>query len=61
MKLVWIPDEECWGYVKELSTYHCIVEFTKDGIMFEELFLKEDIVDARELGIDYEIEESTEF
>lgn len=59
MKLVWIPDEECWGCVIELSTYHCIVQYVKDGLDHEELFLIEDVIDAKELGIDYEIEEGS--
>lgn len=61
MKFVWIPDEDCWGKVLELSTHYCIVEYTKDSIVYEELFLLDEVVDAKELGIDYEVEEDTEF
>ena len=61
MKLVWINDEECWGIVTVLSSHHCIVKYSKDGMIFEELFLLDEVVDARELGIDYENEEDNLF
>lgn len=61
MNFVWIPDEQCWGKVLKLNQHYCIVEYTKDSIIHEELFLLEDVIDAKELGLDYEIEESTEF
>ena len=61
MKLVWINDEECWGVVTTLTNHYCIVKYSKDSMIFEELFLLDDIIDARELGIDYENEEDNLF
>lgn len=60
MKFVWIPDEKVWGRVIELGTFYCLVEFTKGRFVHQEYFEYDEIIDARKLGIDYEVEEDTE-
>ena len=61
MELVWIPDEKVWGKVLEIGSHFCLVEFTKDRILHQEYFEYDEVIDARELGIEYEVEENTEF
>lgn len=57
MHLVWIETEGCWGKVIKTYPEFCIVKFFKDGIFYEELIEKEDLIDVRDMGIDYESEE----
>lgn len=61
MKFVWIIDERIWGKVLEYSTHFCLIEYTKNNVVYEEYFELDELIDAKELGIDYETEEGTEF
>lgn len=57
MEIVWIVPESCWGYVLSRHYGYALVRFEFDGIHAEELFEESDIIDSREMGIDYEIDE----
>lgn len=54
MELIWIESERCWGEVIERHAAFCMVSFYKDGIFHEEVIEAEDLIDLRQMGIDYE-------
>jgi hypothetical protein len=56
MGLVWIESERCWGKVIKYYSDFCIVKYNKDGIEYEEIIEKDDLMDVKDLGIDYESE-----
>lgn len=54
MGLIWIESESCWGEVVERHALYSKVKFFKDGHLHEEIIENDDLVELRELGIDYE-------
>jgi hypothetical protein len=54
MNLVWIESEKCWGKVLKHHANFCIVKYHKDGIDYEEIIENDDLLDVKEMGIDYE-------
>jgi hypothetical protein len=56
MKIVWIESERCWGQIIQQHVAFSLVSFFKDGLFHEEIIENEDLVDLKELGIDYESE-----
>jgi hypothetical protein len=54
MGLVWIESEKCWGRVVKYYTDFCMVKYNKDGLDHEEIIENEDLIDVKEMGIDYE-------
>lgn len=54
MEMVWIESERCWGKVLRRNALYCIVKYYKDGMHYEEAIEIEDLVDLRDMGIDYE-------
>jgi hypothetical protein len=54
MSLVWIESEKCWGKVVKYYANFCLVKYHKDGIDYEEIIENEDLLDIKEMGIDYE-------
>lgn len=56
MEIVWIVSESCWGIV--MSRYYGYVKVSYDsmGLQVEEIFEDSDVIDLREMGIDYDIE-----
>jgi hypothetical protein len=56
MGLVWIESERCWGKVIKYYADFCLVKYNKDGIEYEEIIEKDDLMDVKDLGIDYESE-----
>ena len=56
MKIVWIESERCWGEIVQKNVGFSIVSFFKDGLFHEEIIEDDDLVDLKELGIDYESE-----
>jgi hypothetical protein len=51
---VWIPDEEVHGVVTQENPHWCRVQFTKNGILHNEIFPQEDIVYLKEITIEEE-------
>jgi hypothetical protein len=56
MDLVWIIPEKCWGRVTNAFYQYSLVQYENDGLSIEELFDNDDLIDVRELGIEYESE-----
>lgn len=56
MGLIWIESEDCWGDVIEHYAHYSKVRFFKDGHLHEEIIENDDLVELKELGIDYESE-----
>ena len=57
MKLVWIVTEKCWGEIVNMVSEYSIVQYSKDGFDYEEMFENEDLIDVNEMGICYVYEE----
>ena len=57
MRIVWIVTEKCWGNVSSITPEYSLVKYSKDGFDFEEMFENEDLIDVKDLGIDYEFNE----
>lgn len=54
MELVWIESERCWGEIVKHYASFCIVSFYKDEMFHEEVIENDDLIDLRQMGIDYE-------
>lgn len=55
--IVYIPDEECTGLVKELGAYASRVSFHKRGMSYEIVILNEDLIFLEDISISLEEEE----
>ena len=54
MELVWIEHQRCWGRLVRRAASYAIVQYELDGIEYEEVVDLDDIVDPKDMGIDYE-------
>lgn len=56
MEIVWIVPESCWGVV--LSRYYGYVKVSYDtmGLHMEEIFENSEVLEPKDMGIDYETE-----
>lgn len=54
MELIWIESEGCWGKVLQRFSEFCIVKYHLNGIDYEEIIENSDLIELREMGIDYE-------
>lgn len=57
MELIWIESEGCWGKVMQRFSEFCIVQYYMDGMFYEEIIENSDLVELKEMGIDYESDE----
>jgi len=56
MDMVWIVPESCWGVVVSRYYGHVKVSYDSMGLHVEEIFEDSDVVEPRDMGIDYEAE-----
>jgi len=56
MEVVWIVPESCWGKVLSRHYGYVMVSYDIMGLHIEEMFDESDIVEPRDMGIDYEAE-----
>jgi hypothetical protein len=54
MGIVWIESERCWGEVVSRYFHFSLVSFFKDGMFHEEIIENDELIDLKDLGIDYE-------
>jgi hypothetical protein len=54
MELIWIESEGCWGKVLQRFPEFSIVKYYMDGIEYEEAIENSDLIELKEMGIDYE-------
>ena len=57
MELIWIESEGCWGKVMQRFSELCIVQYSMDGMFYEEIIENSDLVELKDMGIDYESDE----
>ena len=60
IEIVWIPSEGCWATVVQRYAHHCYVSFEKDGFSYLEIFEYDDLIEAKDMGLDYEIQEESD-
>lgn len=58
MELVWIESEKCWGKVVQHHAIFSIVSFYKEGMFYQEIIENEDLINVKDMGIDYESEDN---
>ena len=56
MDIVWVIDEKCWAFVVKRTSSYLIIEYEGDGLFHQEVVEPDDIMEAAEMGIDYETE-----
>jgi len=56
MDIVWIVPESCWGTVVSKHYGHTKVSYDNMGLHMEEIFEDEDLIEPKDMGIDYETE-----
>lgn len=56
MDIVWLIDEKCWSHVIRRTSSYLIVEYEHNGFFHREIVEQGDIMEASEMGIDYETE-----
>jgi len=56
VSIVWLVEEKCWATIISRTSHYVIAKFEQDGIIHEEVFEYDDIMEASEMGIDYETE-----
>lgn len=57
MRIVWIVPEKCWGEVLSMTLEYSLIRYNQNGFDIEEVFENHDLVDVKDLGIDYEFHE----
>ena len=55
--IVWIPSENCWATVVRRYAHYCYVSFEIDGFSYLEVLEYDDILEAKDMGINYEFYE----
>lgn len=53
---VWIIDMNKYGYIIERHTYHSLVAYETNGIIVEEMFNNDDLIEREGHAIDYRTE-----
>lgn len=53
MELVWLIEENTYGYVIQRHAFASLVAYDKDGTIVEEMFENEDLLDWKGHAIDY--------
>lgn len=53
MELVWIINENTYGYVVERHAFYSKVAFEVNGTMVEDMFDNDNLLDWKDFGIDY--------
>lgn len=56
MEFIWIESEGCWGDILERHALYSRVRFYKNGHYYEEIIENDDLIELKELGIDYEFD-----
>jgi hypothetical protein len=57
MRIVWIVSEKCWGDVISMNVEYSLVRYSKDGFDIDEMIENHDLIDIKDLGVDYEFHE----
>ena len=57
MHMVWLVSEKCWGRVVRMTTHYSLVKYYHEGLDVEEWMENDEIIDVKDMGIDYELEE----
>jgi hypothetical protein len=55
--MVWLVSEKCWGRVVRMTTHYSLVKYYHEGLDVEEWMENDEIIDVKDMGIDYELEE----
>lgn len=54
MEIAWVEYQKCWGWVIKRAPSYVIVKYELNGIQYEEIADPDEIIDPKEMGVDYE-------